>query len=80
MFNVALQPPQSAEHTERSQPPTPPSAAAEEEGQATVPSLVTKSTHPGAKTSDFYAVKDIPERFNHPGELHVQLYNYIIYM
>ena len=30
-------------------------------------SPVKLSTLPGAKTSDFYSVKDIPERFNHPG-------------
>lgn len=30
-------------------------------------SPVKLSTLPGAKTSDFYSVKNIPERFNHPG-------------
>ena len=30
-------------------------------------SPVKLSTRPGAKTSDFYSVKNIPERFNHPG-------------
>ena len=30
-------------------------------------SPVKLSTRPGAKTSDFYSVKSIPERFNHPG-------------
>lgn len=29
----------------------------------------SQGTRSGAKTSDFYSVKNIPERFNHPGEL-----------
>lgn len=49
-----------------SQPPT----KEEKEGSETedvLQSPVTKSIQPGAKTSDFYSVKNIPERFNHPG-------------
>ena len=38
------------------------------------PSLVQLSTQPGAKTSDFYSVKTIPERFNHPGIYNI-IYN-----
>ena len=34
-------------------------------------SPIKQVTQPGATTSDFYSVKDIPERFNHPGTYNV---------
>lgn len=51
--------------------PDPATAVAEpenkdEEENNTDKTLVKRSIRPGAKTSDFYSVKNIPERFNHP--------------
>jgi hypothetical protein len=43
----------------------------EEDDRDEEQSPVKLSTPPGAKTSDFYSVKKIPERFNHPG-MHIR--------
>ena len=45
--------------------------AVEEDDRDEEQSPVKLSTLPGAKTSDFYTVKNIPERFNNPG-MHIR--------
>lgn len=63
---------QSTEHSQLpstgSQPPTKEEKEGSETEDDVQQSPVTKSIQPGAKTSDFYSVKNIPERFNHPGQ------------
>lgn len=62
---------QSTEHSQlpstESQPPTKEEKEGSETEDDVLQSPVTKSIQSGAKTSDFYSVKNIPERFNHPG-------------
>ena len=47
--------------------------------QDALTSPVKLSTQPGAKTSEFYSIKNIPERFNHPGTITIYMYTHELY-